>query len=268
MLSPAAEKKYSSFPVYLRKLFTLCLPILLFQVSVLHAGEYSCRVINIYPHDPSAFTQGLIYHNGYLYESTGNYGASSIRKVDVKTGRVLKKQHLPKRFFGEGLVLEGNRLIQLTWKSKTGFVYDVKDLEKTGEFRYPTEGWGITTDGKSLIMSDGSDSLLFLDRNNFKFIRSVKVREMGQAIYRINELEYVDGLIYANIWRSDSIAVISPASGKVKGWINLKGILAEKDRYGIKTDVLNGIAYDAKGKRLFVTGKLWPKLFEIEVLKP
>ncbi|MDM7912920.1 MAG: glutaminyl-peptide cyclotransferase [Methanotrichaceae archaeon] len=225
---------------------------------------YGYKVINVYPHDRSAFTQGLVYDSGVLYEGTGHYGRSELRMVDLETGLVQKRISLPTELFGEGIAVWEDRLVQLTWKSKVGLVYDKESLNKTGNFTYQTEGWGITSDGKRLIMSDGTDRLYFLDPETFQVLGQIEVRDGGTAIRGINELEYVQGDIYANIWPTNRIAIISPETGLVRAWIDLTGLLPESDRAG--TDVLNGIAYDAEGDRLFVTGKYWPSLFEIDLV--
>lgn len=225
---------------------------------------YGYEVINVYPHDRSAFTEGLVYDGGVLYEGTGNYGRSTLRRVELETGLVQKQISLPAEFFGEGIAVWDDRLIQLTWKSKAGLIYDKESLNKTGNFTYQTEGWGITSDGKKLIMSDGTDHLYFLDPETFQVLGQIEVRDAGTAIRGINELEYIQGEIYANIWPTNRIAVISPETGNVRAWIDLRGLLPESERAGV--DVLNGIAYDAKGDRLFVTGKYWPSLFEIDLV--
>jgi glutamine cyclotransferase len=225
---------------------------------------YGYEVINIYPHDRSAFTEGLVYDGGVLYEGTGNYGSSTLRRVDLETGLVQKQISLPNEFFGEGIAVWDDRLVQLTWKSKVGLVYDKESLNKTGNFTYQTQGWGITSNGKRLIMSDGSDHLYFLDPETFQVLGQIEVRDGETAIRGINELEYIQGEIYANIWPTNRIAIISPETGIVRAWIDLTGLLPEPDRAGV--DVLNGIAYDAKGDRLFVTGKYWPSLFEIDLV--
>ncbi len=228
---------------------------------------YGFRVVNVYPHDPEAFTQGLVFHKGHMYEGTGLHGQSTLRKVDLKTGSVLKSHHLPAEYFGEGIAVCRGRLIQLTWRSHTGFIYDLSSLRLLGTFSYPTEGWGLACDGRNLIMSDGSATLRFLDPRTFKVIRQIEVRDRSNVVPHINELEYVKGEIYANIWDTGYIARISPRTGRVTGWIDLRGlypVVAE----GKKIDVLNGIAYDEKTGRLFVTGKFWPKLFEIRVETP
>lgn len=221
--------------------------------------RYTYKIVTTYPHDRNAFTQGLVFHDGFLYESTGLYGHSSLRKVDLTTGTVLQKHLLPSLFFGEGITLFGTKIIQLTWKSRMGFVYNKENFEVLTTFRYPTEGWGITHDGKRLVMSDGSSTIYFLDPKTYKEVGRIKVVDYGSPLKGINELEYVKGEIFANIWPTGRIAVISPQTGKVTGWIDLSDIVPLER----SADVLNGIAYDAKNNRLFVTGKLWPKVFEI-----
>ena len=223
------------------------------------------KVVNAYPHDPGAFTQGLIYHDGYLYESTGLYGASSLRKVALETGDVLLRVDLPPSYFGEGLTLWEDTLLQLTWLEGTGFIYDLEDFSELGRFSYATEGWGLTHDGTRLIMSDGSATLYFLDPKDFQVINSVEVTYQGEAIERLNELEYINGEVFANIWLTDAIVRIDPETGMVMGWIDLQGILPDELRTST-TDVLNGIAYDPEGERLFVTGKHWPMLYEIRLV--
>jgi len=225
---------------------------------------YGYEVINVYPHDRSAFTEGLVYDEGVLYEGTGQYGRSTLRKVDLETGIVQKQISLPVEFFGEGIELWEDRIVQLTWKSNVGLIYDKESLAETGNFTYRTDGWGITSDGKKLIMSDGSNLLYFLDPETFQVFGQIKVRDGENAIRGINEMEYINGEIYANIWPTSRIAIISPETGIVRAWIDLKGLLPESDRAG--TDVLNGIAYDPEGDRLFVTGKNWPSLFEIDLV--
>jgi glutamine cyclotransferase len=227
--------------------------------------DYTYRVVNTYPHDPDAFTQGLVFENGVLYEGTGLHGRSTLRRVELETGDILQIRELPAQFFGEGVTICSNRLIQLTWQSNVGFVYDKESFELLQEFNYATEGWGITHDGKRLIMSDGTSTLHFLDPETFEEIGHIEVLDRGSPVTSLNELEYVQGEIYANVWQTDLIARIAPLTGKVTGWIELKGLLAPED-HGEPVDVLNGIAYDAENDRLFVTGKLWPKLFEIELI--
>ncbi len=225
------------------------------------------RIVNTYPHDPSAFTQGLVFANDVLYEGTGLRGQSSLRKVDLKTGTILQVRQLPVRFFGEGITVYGNRVIQLTWRAKVGFVYHKQTFQLLDTFNYSTEGWGITHDGRSLIISDGTSTLYLLDPQTFREVGRLEVHTRDGPVSRLNELEYVQGEIYANIWKTDRIARISPQTGEVAGWIDLERLLKPEDRYR-RIDVLNGIAYDVKNDRLFVTGKLWPKLFEIELVVP
>jgi glutaminyl-peptide cyclotransferase len=223
------------------------------------------EVVNAFPHDPAAYTQGLVYHDGYLYESIGLYGASSLRKVELETGTVLQQVDLPPTYFGEGLTLWEDILVQLTWREGTGFIYNLDDFSLLGQFTYPTEGWGLTHDGKRLIMSDGSQYLYFLNPRNFRVIGQVEVTYQGNAVWRMNELEYLHGEVYANIYLTDGIVRVDPVTGEVKGWIDLSGILPEELRTS-DTDVLNGIAYDPERDRLFVTGKNWPLLFEIRLV--
>jgi glutamine cyclotransferase len=225
------------------------------------------RVINTYPHDPGAFTQGLVYENGYFFEGTGLNGQSTLRKVDLATGNVLQSRALEDNYFGEGIAVFGDRIFQLTWQSKVGFVYDKATFEPQSEFDYPTEGWGLTQDGQRLIMSDGTARLYFRDPRTFQEIGHVDVSDRNGPVANLNELEYVNGEIYANIWQTDRIARISPQTGQVLGWIDLSGLLTLEERQP-PTDVLNGIAYDSAADRLFVTGKRWPKLFEIDVVAP
>lgn len=227
--------------------------------------EYTFKVIHSYPHDPQAFTQGIFYKDGFLYEGTGLNGRSSLRKVRLETGEVVQKVDLPERYFGEGIALLGGKIYQLTWKSGTGFVYDAQDFHQTGTFSYQGEGWGLTTMGRDLLMSDGTDEIRVLDGSTLKEKRRIKVHDGETPVTEINELEIVNGEIFANVWQTDRIARISPRTGKVVGWIDLQGILSPM--YRRKPDaVLNGIAYDARGKRLFVTGKLWPNVFEIQLV--
>jgi glutamine cyclotransferase len=225
---------------------------------------YGYKIIHTYPHDRNAFTQGLIYDGGVLYEGTGLYGQSSLRKVELETGKVLQEYDLPPQYFGEGVTVWRNKLIQLTWQSHLGFVYEKETFRQLREFSYSTEGWGITHDGTRLIMSDGTSTLYFLNPSTFERVGRLDVRDNDLPVMRLNELEYVKGEIYANIWLTDRIAKISPQTGQVIGWVDLTGLLTPEER--VHADVLNGIAYDDKRNRFFVTGKLWPKLFEIEVV--
>ena len=228
---------------------------------------YTYNIVNTYPHDRSAFTQGLVFEDGFLYEGTGLYGQSTLRRVELETGDILQIRGLPDQFFGEGITIYGDKIIQLTWQSNVGFVYDKNSFELLQQFNYSTEGWGITHDGERLIMSDGTSKLHFLDPQTFEEIGQLAVFDDNGPVTRLNELEYVQGEIYANVWQTDRIARISPATGRVVGWIDLEGILTAED-LSEPVDVLNGIAYDADTDRLFVTGKLWPKLFEIDLISP
>ena len=228
--------------------------------------RYGYKVVASYPHDPEAFTQGLIFRAGYLYESTGRYGSSSIRKVDLSTGKVLQQRDLPSQVFGEGIVDYGNDIIWITWTNGFGASFDIESFSVKKQFRYSGEGWGLTRTANEIVMSDGSSELRFLNPETMQEQRRIRVTDQGQEIDQINELEFVEGEVFANIWQTDRIARIDPHSGKVTGWIDLTGLLPKQDFVNGHTDVLNGIAYDAAGKRLFVTGKLWPKIFEIEVI--
>ena len=236
------------------------------QAAPAAVPEYTYQIVHVYPHDPNAFTQGMIYLDGHLYESTGRYGNSSLRMVDLTTGRVLQHVDLPQEYFAEGLTDWGSNLVQLTWKHEIGFVYDRFSFSLKSTFHYKGEGWGLTHDSRQLIMSDGSEYLRFLDPDSFHETRRIRVTdEHGKPVLQLNELEYIHGEIYANIWETDKIARISPRTGKVVGWIDLTGII-DKRELSDPDAVLNGIAYDPVENRLFVTGKLWPKLFEIRVL--
>jgi glutamine cyclotransferase len=223
------------------------------------------QVVRSYPHDRTAFTQGLIYRDGVLYEGTGLNGKSGIRKVKLETGEVLAIQPLASQYFGEGITDWKGQILQLTWQAQIGFVYDLKTFERQRTFAYKGEGWGLTHDATRIIMSDGSADLRFLDPATLKETGRITVRDENGPVAQLNELEFVKGEIYANVWQTERIARISPASGHVVGWIDLRGLLSPADRAG--TDVLNGIAYDAAGDRLFVTGKWWPRLFEIKLTR-
>jgi glutamine cyclotransferase len=221
-------------------------------------------VAKVYPHDPRAFTQGIEYRDGVFYEGTGLNGQSTVRKVELATGKVLQQVAVPPEHFGEGITSWGDTIVQLTWQSQLGFIYDRATFKQLRTFRYTGEGWGLTHNTTELIMSDGSASLRVIDPKTMMEKRQVLVTDAGIIIRDLNELEWVNGEIYANVWQTNFVARISPASGKVLGWIDLTGLLSPADQRG-GADVLNGIAYDAAGRRLFVTGKLWPKLFEIQV---
>lgn len=229
---------------------------------------YGYKVINAYPHDPEAFTQGLEYHNGVLFESTGQYdGKSSLRRVDLASGKVQQKINLDANYFGEGMTIVGNRIIQLTWMERVGFVYDLNSFAKIGQFNYGSlkEGWGLCFDGSRLIASEGSNKLYFLNKDSYQEEGAIAVYNHRGPVKNLNELEFIDGKIYANVYQEDIIVIIDPQSGAVEAEINLSGIYPEKDRKPYDNE-LNGIAYDAKNKRLFVTGKNWSKLFEIELV--
>jgi len=227
--------------------------------------EYTFKVIHVFPHDPSAFTQGLFYHDGFLYEGTGLNGRSSLRKIRLETGETLAKVDLPQEYFGEGIALLKNEILQLTWQSQTGFIYNLSDLRLQRRFSYRGEGWGLTSNGIDFFMSDGSSEIRVLDGATLREKRLLKVRDGGMPVTQLNELEFVEGEIYANVWQTNRIARISPRTGRVVGWIDLTGLLSSV--YKLEPGaVLNGIAYDAAKKRLFVTGKLWPSVFEIQLV--
>jgi glutamine cyclotransferase len=236
------------------------------QTAVSQTPVYGYQVVHTYPHDPAAFTQGLIFLDGVLYESTGLNNRSSLRKVQLETGKVLQQQQVPGEYFAEGLVNWGPDLLQLTWRSKIGFVYDRATFAVKRRFSYTGEGWGLTRDSARIILSDGSSTLRFLDPKTLQPTGSLNVSDRGRPISDINELEYVQGEIWANIWQTERIARISPFTGNVGGWIDLKGLLKPAEKSS--ADVLNGIAYDPATNRIFVTGKLWPKLFEIRLVSP
>lgn len=226
---------------------------------------YGYEIVNTFPHDRAAFTQGLIYLKGILLESTGLNGRSSLRKVDLATGRVREEIDLPGEYFAEGMTVLGDQIYQLTWQNHVGFVYDLTTLQRLRTFSYTGEGWGLTTDGTSLILSDGSHELRFLDPKTFEVARTIQVFDRsGAPLRQLNELEYVRGEIFANIWQTPYVARIDPATGRLLGVVDFTGLLPRAD-YRADTDVLNGIAYDAPTDRLFVTGKNWPKLFEVRL---
>ena len=235
---------------------------------------YTYEIVNTYPHDSTSFTQGLVYHQGVLYEGTGQQpyfspgssanGIATLRKVAIETGEVLQSLQMDRQHFGEGIAILGDEIVQLTWKSQIGFVYDLETFQVKREFIYRTEGWGITHDGSRFVMSDGTFSLYFRDQS-LNEIGRVDVRDNRGFVTRLNELEFIKGEIWANVWGTDLIARINALTGRVIGWIDLTGLLSDADSSGDPDAVLNGIAYDAENDRIFVTGKLWPKLFEIRV---
>ena len=227
---------------------------------------YTYQVVNTWPHDDEAYTQGLVFHDGQLFESTGLRGESTLRRVELKTGKVKKKVEIAREHFAEGLTIFRDKIFQLTWQSKKGFVYDLKKFKHEGEFTYEGEGWGLTNDGHSLIMSDGTYRIRFLDPASFQVQRTISVFDQGQPLTQLNELEYVNGEIYANVWKTDRIVRIDPTTGKINAWVDMTGLHHKGDEGNVE-NCLNGIAYDAEGDRLFVTGKRWPSLYEIRLVK-
>ncbi len=249
-----------------RNRFQACLSIaailLGFASQAAGAPVLRPKITGFFPHDASAFCQGLIYLNGYLYESTGLHGQSSIRKVELETGKVVKQERLSSMLFGEGLAAYNQVLYQLTWKSRLGLIWFRESFRLLRNFQYNTEGWGLTYDGKDMILSDGSDHLYFHDPATFAVRRTIAVRDKNRPVTMLNELEWIEGLVFANVWTTDSIIVIEPRSGTVKAWIDCSGFLSPSERKG--ADALNGIAFDPGKRRLFLTGKNWPRLFEID----
>ncbi len=230
---------------------------------------FGYRVVREFPHDPRAFTQGLFFHDGFLYESTGLRGESTLRRVELETGEVLEQRALLPQFFGEGAALAGDYIYQLTWEAEIGFVYTREPFRLVREFRYSGEGWGLTFDGEHLVMSNGSDELRFLDPDTLRQVRTLRVTADGEPLPQLNELEWIEGEVWANIWTQDRIARIRPDTGEVTAFVDLTGILpgALRRQYP-ELDVLNGIAWDPENGRIFVTGKKWPTLFEIELVEP
>jgi glutaminyl-peptide cyclotransferase len=228
---------------------------------------YGYKIVHTYPHDLNAFTEGLFFQGGYLYESTGLDGHSSVRKVKLETGQVLERANLPPDMFGEGIASWNGKLIGLTWKGQVGYVLDLDSFDVKGQFGYPGEGWGLTHNDTEMVMSDGTPDIRFLNPDTLVESHRIHVTAQGKPVDQLNELEWVDGEIYANIWQTDRIARIDPKTGRVVGWIDLAGLLPKSDYIANHTDVLNGIAYDPGAKRLFVTGKMWPKLFEIKLVR-
>jgi glutamine cyclotransferase len=228
-----------------------------------NAPVQSFTIVKSFPHDPGAFTQGLVYADGEFLESTGLFGESSLRRVEIATGKVLQRKAIDARYFAEGLALVGDALVQLTWQSKVGFVYDRRTFTQRRTFQYQTEGWGIAYDAKGgLVMSDGSDRLTFLDPRTYGVTRTIRVADAGRPVTLLNELEWIEGEIWANVWQSDRVARIAPATGVVTAWVDFSTLWPQARRTP-PADVFNGIAYDAAGKRIFVTGKQWPRVYEI-----
>ena len=227
--------------------------------------NFSYKVIKTYNHDPEAYTQGLFYKDGFLYEGTGRNGYSSIRKVELETGKILQSVNLDDKHFGEGITLFNNKIYQLTWTSGVGFEYDFNTFKQLRTFSFTTQGWGLTTNGKDLIMSDGSNVIHYMEPDNFGELRRIEVCDDKGPVDQLNELEYINGEIYANVYQTDKVVIIDPETGMVKANIDFKGLLKDTDRTN-EVDVLNGIAWDEVSKRLFVTGKLWPKLYQVELL--
>ncbi len=225
---------------------------------------YTYKIVNSWPHDKAAFTEGLVFRNGSLYESNGQNGYSNLRIVDLETGSVKTNIALAAEFFGEGLTILNGKIFQLTWQNQKGFIYDQNSLAPLGEFSYEGQGWGLTDDGHALIMSNGTNTIAFLDPETFQIQRTIQVYDKDTALVNLNELEYVKGKIYANIWKTDKIVQIDPGSGRILGWIDLTGLRPDETTQDNEA-VLNGIAYDQANNRLFVTGKLWPTLFEIKL---
>jgi glutamine cyclotransferase len=250
-------------------LLTGCSAPLTAQAQQTHVArrpsEYTYEIVHTFPHDPAAFTQGLAYHGGFLYEGTGLNGRSSLRKIRFETGEVLQRVDLAAEFFGEGITIVKEQVIQLTWRSETGFVYDLSSFRRLRRFSYPGEGWGLATNGPDVFMSDGTSEILIWDSSTLKEKRRIQVRDGAKPVDQLNELEFVEGEIFANVWQTNRIARISPRTGEVLGWIDLTGLLSPIFRLESGA-VLNGIAYDPARKRLFVTGKLWPKVFEIRLV--
>ena len=255
LLAPAAHASPASAPARAKPVAAKAIP------------TYGYQVVHAWPHDINAFTEGLFFLGGYFYESTGLDGHSTVRKVKIETGQVVQRANLPPEMFGEGIAPWHGHLVGLTWKSQTGFVLDLDSFDTKGQFGYPGEGWGLTHDDTELVMSDGTADIRFLNPNTLIETHRIHVTAQGKPVDQLNELEWVDGEIYANIWQTDRIARIDPATGDVVGWIDCKGLLPKKDFIPEHTDVLNGIAWDAATKRLWVTGKFWPKVFEIKLVK-
>lgn len=234
-------------------------------LSDIHPKQQTVDIVNTYPHDPNAYTQGLFYDNGFLYEGTGKRGRSSLRKVELETGELINSHALPNEYFGEGIASINGKIIQLTWTSKTGFVYDKENLKLLNKVQYSTQGWGLTTDGKQLIMSDGTSTIYFLDPEYFNEISRIKVYDHNGPVKNLNELEFINGKVYANIWQESYIISFDPETGKVLEKIDCSKLMPEKYKND-NDNVLNGIAYDNENQRLFLTGKRWGKIFQVEII--
>lgn len=242
--------------------FCVLYPISTAEAEVKH---YTYEIVNTFPHDREAFTQGFAFQDGYIYEGTGKRGKSSLQKVEVESGKVLNKRKLPAKYFGEGITIHEEKIYQLTWKKETGFIYDM-EFNLLDKFHYQGEGWGLASDGSRLIMSNGSSKLYFLNPDTLEKEREITVTLEGKPVNKINELEYIEGEIFANVWYEDHILIIDPETGEITGVLDLKGII-NPENYDYSFNVLNGITYDKKQNRIFVTGKLWPKIFEIEIIR-
>lgn len=249
----------------MRKIRFACCAFAGIMAAAAQTRQYGYQVVHVYPHDRGAFTQGLEFRAGFLYEGTGLNGRSTLRKVKLETGQVVQEISLPPQYFGEGITVINQRIVQLTWRAEIGFVYDQNSFRQLRSFNYPGEGWGLTNDGSQIYMSDGSAQIRVWDPGTLQGKRRFTVRDGSKPVSYLNELEYVRGEIYANVWQTDKIVRFSPSDGRVLGWVDLSGLLSAADRTE-QVDVLNGIAYDVLGDRLFVTGKLWPKLFEIKIV--
>jgi glutaminyl-peptide cyclotransferase len=250
----------------MRKLRIACCVVVSALACAAQPRQYGYQVVHVYPHDRNAFTQGLEFRAGFLYEATGLNGHSTLRKVKLETGEVVQQISLPPEYFGEGITVINQQIIQLTWRAQTGFVYDQNSFQRLRSFSYSGEGWGLANDGAQIYMSDGSPQIRVWDPVTLHEKRRFTVRDDGAPVTYLNELEWVRGEIYSNVWQTDRVARISPTDGRVLGWVDLAGLLPAADRTE-HVDVLNGIAYDVLGDRLFVTGKLWPKLFEIKIVR-
>lgn len=244
---------------------SILLPLLPVSCADARVKQYKLKVVNSFPHDRTSYTQGLFFYDGQMYESTGLHGKSTFRKVDIATGKAVSKLAFDKKYFLEGSVEKDGKIFMLTWQNQVAFVYDAKTLEYKSTYSYPREGWGLTTDGKSLIASDGSSRLYFMD-DNFNVNRTLTVKMEGRQMNYLNELEYIDGKIWANVYTSDLILIINPSTGVVEGVVDCSGLLPRQLHYQ-DTDVLNGIAYNPANRKLYLTGKNWVRLYEVEVLE-